>query len=501
MKHLNLTALIQSLNIEEKKAFKKYYRSLKGEKAGKSLQLFNLINSVKAHSDREASLLLYGKENKLPAFSNIKKRLYREILNFLFTLEESELIINSNIDKAVRCQKYISVAEIFVARAKYQLSNDILNEALKIADKFELVYERIRIRELLALCHGYLYGEKAYNEHTKDIEMDLLLLKEKYIANKEFMQIQFVARHLKNKEFVLKEKVKNALNVINGLNNRHLSPMIQYRYLSLKTMLHQLEGELNEAIDNVRLSNELVKNEPSLNCNIFLANTQLQMANLNLQADKFYDAYSNAMQSLPYLSPEGSNSLLALEKAFLPLVHLKDVNRMKTVLDLALKHPIVIRNPNEHDKWNLYHAYYHFLSGEHSISGQLLNKASAILKDSSGWFTGYKLLEIYNLYAMNEKDLLESKIFAFEKLISRIGAKINARRFELIAKILLYWNKVDYDFEKTYLSNRQFFDQLSNAKPQENSTIHLPLTSEVISFTEWFAMNRELKTISKDCIK
>lgn len=485
----NLYDLIHSLKPDERKEFEKYYLNLKGSKAGQSIKLFKIFSSEKACNDVEACKILYGKNTPPSTYSSIKNRLFNDIIHFYYTINENKFRIYSNLDKILFCRKQIAVADILIARSKNDLAFSILKDVLKIAIKYELVMEVIMAKELLALIDGTKYGEDAFKSYMDEEEEDLLLLKETKIAKNEFLKIQLIAKHSKNKEFTLEDKLEDAINLLKSLKNFDKSTVINFHYLHLKVILHQVKSETDEAFKTVSLQKKLIDQEAALNCKTNKANTYFQLSNLSLQCGKNKEAYQYAMESIPNFIPNGYNNLLALEKAFLPLVHLKDTVLMKEVIRLADKNPYVQKKGADQDKWKLYEVYYYYLSGEFNSAIQILNQKLKILKDSSGWFTGYKLIEIYTLYALNEKELLEYRINAFEKLAYRTFANINSGRLKLIAKVLINWENLKFDFNKTITAHKEIFDQLTIPNENTKDNNHHPLSSEVISFTDWFVQN------------
>ena len=93
----------------------------------------------------------------------------------------------------------------------------------------------------------------------------------------------------------------------------------------------------------------------------------------------------------------------------------------------ALSHPQVNTADNARDRWTFYKALLCFATREHQRSQNLLNQVGDLGRHKSEFFLEHRLLELFNLIALEEYDLLEYKVESFRKLLEYHEALSDAR--------------------------------------------------------------------------
>lgn len=120
-----LFQLIQSLTASEKRHFKLYMKSVSGESAHlKVVQLFDAIDKMK-HYDEE-SLLKKNKSIQKQQLSNLKARLYHEVLSSLRSLKQQE-----NID--LQLHEQLDFARLLYNKGLYLQSLKVLDKIKELA--------------------------------------------------------------------------------------------------------------------------------------------------------------------------------------------------------------------------------------------------------------------------------------------------------------------------------------------------------------------------------
>lgn len=478
----NIFEFFSCLTPVEKKKLNLYFRNL--HKDNKKKKLFEILQNGKAGNDKTASEFLY-KSTQGKAYSRIKNKLFDDFINILFTVDEDKLVSYSLLDKNFRCSKLITVAKLLIGRSNLNNAFSILQKALKIAEKYELVNEKLSCKNILASIEGHYKGLEAFLSYHDAMEKDLLLLKEIQLTNKHYNYIILCNVHSQNKEFATLPYIKKAIKEIEGFKNFNSSPNIRFLYLNIKIHLYQLELNISKALECSRLLLDLVKQEAALKCKKNMASVYLQKSSLSIQSGNYREADNYAKQCLLNVNPKGINSIKALRLSYQALVQLKDFTSLNVLFDTIYKHPVLLKIPANLEIWNLYHAYYLYLSGDFSTSMKLLNKPLKILKDSTGWLIGYKLLEIYNLIALKDESTIEYKINNYENHVNKYAVNFHSERPLVIAKVLQVLNSNNYNFKKTAKSCKKLIAELTVPSRNKSNT-HIALSSEVIPFNEWF---------------
>lgn len=137
----SLFQLIKSLSKNEKRYFKLFASKGNGGKETKTLLLFNLINEQELFNDED--ILKKGKEIREKQFSNLKAKLYKQILQSIRLFHA-----NNIVDLEIR--QLIDFAQVLLDRGMYQDGLKQLYKAKKIArshDNLELILEAIKLEK------------------------------------------------------------------------------------------------------------------------------------------------------------------------------------------------------------------------------------------------------------------------------------------------------------------------------------------------------------------
>lgn len=473
----NLIQLVKSLKKSEVSFIQHYY---KNDTNKKRLKLFNWILNDKVSTDEEAAKKLYG--GKGPAYSQLKGRLLNDLMNLLLFEEGNRQSESERFQNEVEVLRKILIGKILLVRKVQDLGIKELQSALNISENYELNNEKILVKEILSERLGNRYGVEEFNKIVDDIDTDLELSKNLFLAKKFYFGVALPNTFLKNneKEFIRVSQISSIkLKEIYSNTN---SPNIGFYYFLTEINYYSLTKDFENLYISSNELLSLVLNNKSLNSKTRLVNAYMQIYAASISLKKYNEAYKNALSALEYTNKNGPNELTVLEYIVLAIFQLDDKLLMQEFLEKGSKHPRVSYSKFTEGKWVFYKAVYLFKIMQYTSAIRELQKENELLKDKSGWLFGHKLLEIICFIELEEFDMIDFRIESLRKLLQKQKHK-NITRIKIVFNVLNTLVKTGYQFKKTYQQESENFVLLKSAK---DDYYWDPLGYEIIRFDTWF---------------
>jgi len=493
----SIIKIVNTLKPSEKQFIINIYKSKVNKDEQKRFKLFKLVlehceNKSNSSSDKQIELetfkLLYKSSKDKTAYSHLKSRLRNDILSYLLIQDSSnKKYISPRIKAQLECDRLNNQGLLLLRRGLYKEAEKELKKALKIARKFEIFAEIIRIQISLRATTGYREGEKKYKLYSKDLNYYI----EEYVAYikaKEYYEIVNMPTHFKtNKNEEVLEKSKMFCNELDKIVHKESSENFLFHYYRLKSnhFINLLEFEKSIEL-NFKLQ-ELVKKSPSLNINSNKAGLQMGLAKLYIETGKYQNAQKAAHSAVDGFRDGMINQLRAAEILFFSYLRANQLDKAKETVDYAMEHKqYKSKSANKEYKaiWDFYHANILYLLGEKAEASTLLSQNTTLAKDKSGWELGLRILDIIMRIDDNAWDIVSYNITNFYKLLHNIKKKeSNIFRAEEILKIIKALSKSGGDFTGSSLKIKQSLALLSQGKGKYYWD---PTGFEVIRFDVWF---------------
>lgn len=252
--------------------------------------------------------------------------------------------------------------------------------------------------------------------------------------------------------------------------------------------MYILKQDFQKSLKIAHSLRKLISKEPALKCKRNLGAAYLQIADINLQFGKFTDAEKYAEIALSNFSYKSGNILKVFEILYIALMKQGKSTDLKKLFDKIHKHPYLSKNNDVTKHWELYFAWYLYMIKDFNATKKILDKYKLFSNDSIGWQLSFILLEIYNLYALQDIRILEYKINNYlqhinRHIIKQASNRREEKRIKIIAHLLRELIKNEFNLKKTANICKNELNMLS--KPNSDFT-HLHLHSEIVSIDDWF---------------
>lgn len=473
----NLIQLVKSLKKSEISFIQHYY---KNDTDKKRLKLFNWVLDGKVKTDDEAANKLYG--GKGPAYSHLKSRLLNDLMNLLLFEEGSRQSESEKFQNETDALRHILQGKILFNRKVHNLAIKQWEKSLEISDKFELLPEKVIVKDLMSESVGVRKGIEEYEKIIKDIDEDIRTIGDLMLAKKLYFGVALPNVFLKNNESEFARLANLSMNKLQKIYDLNLSPSIGYFYFLTAISYYNIIRDFEKLYEISTQFLHLIEKEQSIRSKARLTNAYLQLYGSAMYLGLFEEALQSAERALEFTNKGGPNEISVLEYIFMAKIQLKAPLNLNETLISGTNHPRLKYSKYIESKWSFYKAIYLYKTRNFDKCIQELQKESELLKDKSGWLFGLKLLEILCYIELEEFDMIDYRIESLRKLLQRQKHK-NIVRIKSIFNVLNTLVKTGYSFKNTYKKEAEIFQLLSESKDEY---FWDPLGYELIRFDEWF---------------
>lgn len=475
----SLQSLVKVLRPSEKRLLLHYYSRNTNSEEKLRLKLFKLVVSGVA-TDDEAKTLLKSSGGK-SAYSHLKSRLKDDILNMLLTQDTSKRLAQPNRAAELDCRKKVAQSHLLLLRGAQVEGMNILNKALKTADQYELLAERLQINHLLREKFIGSGSTKELKRLNKDISADL----KRYEALLYVEQQSFV---LSSPEFAknLRSRTKEddyikLIADLGRLFKKHKLARIGFWYFMAATEFHGSRANYEEVVLLGLKFLKLVEKSPAVKSKNNIAGVNLTLGTANLELRKFGDASKHLSRSEQLFAASGFNRLTCLQYLVLSEVAAGNQQTALNYIDLALVHPRINKREPLLPRWLYMKACVEFLNKDVDSSFKTLNKDGYLLKQQDEWNVQFRLLEMIQLIEMRDEEWLDFKLDATRKFLTR-HKKLNRPRIQVAIDLIGNLHRKNLDYTEISNANLELLEAcLIERKGYEWN----PAGSEIVRFDKW----------------
>lgn len=476
-----LVPLIKVLRPGEVRLVKHFLKLETNAEVKKRLQLFELIVSGKVDTDKKALKKLYKTEKNNSAFSHLKERLRKDVLNVLFLQDASKKFSTKYANAEFECRRNFIQADILIARGAYNEGAQLLEKALEKAKKFELPIESILMEQLLRKMYHRIKSLKTLELYNQNIQKNIRFLED---LNKveEFSNILAVPRLFKaNPKFTSDEYKKEMIVELDKMYKRTNSAKIGFWYYMTANDYYSNQREFDEALKHNLSFLELIKNEPAVYSSANWAGANGYVAENFINTHAYEDAIGYAQIAVRNFKKDGINEFNALEVLFFAFYRSYQFEEAENILNKVFVHQRLKANAFYHAKWLYLRACLEFSKHEFSKALKTLNEITELNKDKSGWLLGLRMLELLIMVEKRDFDWFDFKLENFRKLLQRQKLE-NIQRSKVIFNVLKTLSKTEFDFFETMEKEKENIRLLEEA---QNEFYWDPKGFEVIRFDDW----------------
>ena len=487
----NLIPIVSSLNNKEKRLIKKVLSNQPNGMEKKKLELFNLIVSGKVKNDKEASISLYNSPPN-SAFSHVKRRLKEDLLNFILLQDSEARGASKRIQGEVNCRRMFLQGQLLFYRGVYGEGEKILNNALRLAEEYEMFAEALAIRDMLRAGMGFRKGPKMYEKYSENMDDHYKELGKLLKARQNYYQIALPNEFQTNKLSESKYMGAKIIRDLEKIENPESSQRFAFWHLLTKVYYFNLSKNFEEAeVHAVKLLS-LIPEGSIMRTKSNYAGILKDVVHIHINLGKYNRAVSHAEEAVNNFKTGMANELRAMDYLFFAHLRNQDYESANTTIQKALQHKqINASNKLIKARWLFFHANLEYLKGNLKEAAQSLSKNEHITSDKSGWNLGYKLLQMMIHIDENDLFLVDYQIKNFNRLLSPKNTETeNIERARLIAKVIRLFIKHRGDYNETFEIAK---DEIQALEDGDGQLFWDPMGYEVIRFDEWFRDKRDEK--------
>ncbi|WP_157359689.1 hypothetical protein [Algoriphagus mannitolivorans] len=412
--------------------------------------------------DTHYSLKFYGTE-PCPAFSQLKKRVKKEVLELICMLKKTTP--SGEAMERIHCTESLLQSQILLARGLISPGAKQLEKSLKTAINADFP-------DLILSIFGTAreYGLEGI------------------IRKKEIPELEMIVKnHLRilASQYCLKQPAGNSQKSL-------LSPLL--RQLNKEKNTWEILAEIRYAIDKkdfekadklLSESEEVLKKD-HLSNEIF-EEFLLAKQQVLLQTSQFIRVLQNhkAIDLSKIHRKETCQELT--EYQWYALFYQE---KWEEALNL-LKKNLSKSDPENIPKWKYWEAHIRFGQKLFKPALQLIHDGQNELKKSPDYYLGSKMLELMILFDQNEMDWLDYKVENLRKLLARWKGKINSRIESafLVFMCLMKTNKIDLQDQ---LAEHTHLHKLQSCTGEYSWS---PIDFELIRYDHWFSSHFQLSRL------
>lgn len=434
--------IIQTFKPAECDFIRDYYLRKSNGSATKRLQLFDLLKNRLSKDNEQVCRLLYNRKPD-SGFSQLKKRLKQDLLDFMVFFPSTKNDSSDNSAIELECRKLFVQAKTLVHRGIADEAIGILKKVYKLAKEYDLA-------QIKALSLGLLQeiSDQSFRDFTissakveRDLEIHLTKVKSRNLyrrlAEKGLSELE---NSKEDKDLIVQLKV---------LCETCWTPSLGFWHHLLALKINLLKDKVSKAYwHGLRLDQALKSHGISLSKDQ-LFDFYHEMALLLVKALKYNKAELYARKAEMLCSNDCDGMLKVLELRFVLAFTRKEYDTCLELWQTAMAHPEIEKDHLIYCKWVFFESCLQFTEKDFDQSLVLLRKSAELSRDKNGFFIEHRLLEILNLIELGEHDLLEYKVENFRKLIEYHQDRC-PERIHGVVKLLRTLVRTGYDLKATY---------------------------------------------------
>lgn len=487
----NLVPIINSLNSKEKRLIRKFFSIQTNGMEKKKLQLFDVILKGKVQTDIEAAQILYDSTPN-SAFSHVKRRLKKDLLNFILLQNSTAKDYPRAVQAETDCRRKFLQGQLLLQRGLHDEAEKLLNDALHLAETYEMFSEVLSIRRYLRTAFGFRRGLEIFEKYSENMDYNLKELGKWLKVRQDYYRISLPNEFQTNKMMKLKNMGAKILSDLEKINDDNSSVRFRFWYHVTKMHYYNMIKDFEEALEAAKIPLKLAKEGSILSSNTNYAGLLKDIIFIHLNLKEYEKAVDYSRQAVKTFREGIMNHLRAMDYLFFAHLRNKDYPAATQVIQDALKHKqINTGNRLIKARWLFFRANLEYLQGDLDAAAKSLSTNDHITTDKSGWNLGYKLLQMMIHIDENDLFLVDYQVKNFNRLLSPKKTETeNIARARVISKVIRLFIKHRGDFKETFEVAKEEIEALTKG---EGELFWDPMGYEVIRFDEWLKQKRDDK--------
>lgn len=442
-----ISRIIQTFKPAECELIRDYYLRKSNGSATKRLQLFDLLKNRLSKDNEQVCRLLYNRKPD-SGFSQLKKRLKQDLLDFMVFFPSTKNDSPDNSAMELECRKLFVQAKTLVHRGIEDEAIGILKKVNKLAKDHDLPQMKALSLDLLQEI-----SDQSFKDFTVDsakVERDLEIHLTKVKARNLYRRLN--ERGLSDFENSLEDR--SLVAQLKVFCETCCTPSLGFWHHLLALKVNLLRDKVGKAYWHGLRLDQALKSYGGALSKDQLFDFYHEMAVLLVKARKYNRAELYARKAEMLCSNDCEGLLKVLELRFILAFSSKEYETCLELWQEAMTHSKIENDDLGYCKWVFFEACMQFVDKNFEQSLVLLRNSADLSRDKNGFFIEHRLLEILNLIELGEHDLLEYKVESFRKLIEYHQDKC-PERIHGVAKLLRTLVRTGYDLKATYDQERE----------------------------------------------
>lgn len=476
----SIDQIINVLRPSEMTLIKVYLNRQTNDEQKLRLQLLQIAMANPGIGDDEARLKLSNRVSG-SAFSHLKERLRRDMLNAILWQESSKRFPESYMAASFECSKNIAQGYLLLMRGATDEALRLLKKAEKLAQDHELIGERVMLNQLIRRNLRSIKSANQLKKLNEEINKDLKNLNT--LNQTEELSIAIAAPHLfKGSSTNSNDEIGKPMieDLQHAFQNSGLS-RVGFWYLMTATEFHSNRNEHAVALEYGTQFLDLVKNNKAVHSKPNMAGVSQTVGFSLLKLRQYEEADQHFQTATELFRSGGLNQLNSFELLMKTQLAQPRITNAGRTLERALAHPILTRSPQKQSVWTYYSACVKLLSGDPSAAMSMLNSTVEVTKGKDEHSVQFRILEIMTMIELGDLDWIEFKYDTLRKFLAR-NRKLSTTRVKASLVIISSLMRKGFDLSKISKSAKVELQHLIN----ESETYEwYPDGAELVRFDEW----------------
>jgi len=443
----NLRSIILSLKPGEVQLVRDFYQVKTQKHNCKRLELFELVLGAVVDSDYQAALLIYNRQPD-SAFSQLKRRLKEDILNFLMACPSEKVFQSAAVQAELSARKMYIQGGILLSRGVYDEAVSLLKKALRIAEKYELTTLQIEVTDTLRSHSGAKDGLEQLTTYGQNLDQCLHVQGQLMQAKTLNYQLAAPKQQLGDVTVGAIDSAADQLHQLKESFQHTQSAKVGFWYYQSAIQYHL---GIRDYLQAYQLGNELLQlviDRPAIHSQANVASIHMELSRILIHLGRYTNAIEHANRARSMFKSGMLNELHALEALFYGSFRSHDYTNAASIIKKAQQHQHYKSVDWMPSKWQYLKAWLCFAQKRFSESLHTLQQINTYRKGHSTWALGLKLLEMLNIIEQGEYDWFENKVENFRKQLQPDGQPVNTR-CKVIYKIFNTLTRTSFDYKHT----------------------------------------------------
>lgn len=429
----SLSVLIKSFRSTECKYIRNYYIQKNTNNYTKRLQLFDLLRNEMTKDNEQTCKVLF---NRAPdsAYCQLKEKLKKDLFDFLLFFPSRKMKTTAVACISVECHKLLLQAKLLKAHGVQADALQLLFKAHKLSVSYDLLDSRISVLEMLQSMPEV--GMQQQKKYTQELTFCLVQLREittlkQSVHGTDISEIKLLDKLHRDVDSACESSSKFFSQDDSSVN------LCYWRYFSNIRMYKRDNRFYPAYLNGLRLIH-LIESKPDLFLNEDKQQAYLEIAHMVMGGGYYKRAEFLIYRSLNFKEAMACETLKSFELLFILFFTRKEFEKSNQILNQVLEEISSTPVDRADKRWFFYLACQKFAREDYKGSEATMKRCGDLLKEKSGLFLEYKIVELLNTIALGDYDLLDYKIENLRKLIEyhrirsakRVGAVLQlAKRF------------------------------------------------------------------------